>query len=212
MPDGDEVHEKLACRYQKAYKMLCEGQAGSDIVAEVVQAVFKDVKQGGDKILEMLQKVAHQVEDILSKKKQGEEVDWRRETARLSLLDRHLDANSRLKALALEACKEVLQAVKYGEQPTNCMKTLLTQYLNTIATANFVERVPLTATPYNKVSQAFVREQLAMVRQPIEERSAQYAEAIYKSGTVHLARQPRRKNAKIVYTTDMDIPTTAIGA
>lgn len=212
MPDGDKVHEKLGWRYQKSYKMLCEGQAGSDVAAELAQAVSKDVKQGGDDILNMLLKMGAQLEDILRRRKRFEEVDWRKEAAYIIALDRYLDVDSRLKALAVEACQEGLHALRYGAQPSNCAIELLTGYLDNICDANFMERVSLTPNPDNTVSHVFVREQLEQLRPLVKERLIHYAQAIYKNGTVHLARRPQRKNAKTTYTIDTDVPITAIGA
>ena len=75
-----------------------------------------------------------------------------------------------------------------------------------------MERVSLTPSPDNTDSHVFVREQLEQLRPLVKERLMHYAQAIYKNGTVYLARQPQRKNAKTTYTIDTDVPITAIGA
>ncbi len=212
MPDGDKVHKKLGWRYQKSYKMLCEGQAGGDVANELAQAVYKDVKQGGDAIFTMLLEVGTQLEEILSRRQRLEDIDWRKEATSITTLDRYLDANSRLKVLAVEACLEELHALRQGAQPSNCAITLLTGYLDNICDANFMERVSLTPNPDSRVSHMFVRERLEQLRPLVKERLMDYAQAIYKAGTVHLVRQPSQKNTRTTYTIDTEVPITAMGA
>ena len=56
MPDGDKVHVKLAHRYQKVYKQLCEGQYDdAELAHEVLGSLKRDLQGYGDEPLQLTQ-------------------------------------------------------------------------------------------------------------------------------------------------------------
>ena len=190
MPDGDKVHDELAWKYQKVYMKMCEGQFSlEEIAKDAAQAVQKDIELGGDSILWMIQTAAAQLDDILLRKWSGT-IDWRQEIVQLNALERSTRAPSRLKRLAYDASRELLESVRQGNQPSNCYTTLLSAYQDQIYTANFEERVPLKQRHYNGVSQEFVGEQLEQIRPFVQSSLLPYAESMNKNGTVNLPRKP----------------------
>ncbi len=210
MPDGDKVHEGLEWKFQKVYKQVCEGHSSlAEIAKEAAQAVQKDVESGGDVILHMVQTAAAQFDDILNRK-WAEAINWRQEIARLDALERSTYAHSRLKRLAYNACREILESLRHGIHPPNCYITLLSAYQDHVYEANFEERVPLKRNHYNGVSQEFVGEQLEQMRPLVQSNLLPYAESIYRNGTVKLPRKPSgprgSKEAKPHYDIDTDIP------
>lgn len=209
MPDGDKVHEGLAWKFQKVYKQVCEGHSSlSEIAKEAAQAVQKDVELGGDVILHMIQAVAVQFDDIL-RRKWAEAIDWRQEIARLNALERSTFAHSRMKWLAYDACREILESLRHGIHPSNCYITLLSTYQYHAYEANFEERVPLKHNHYDGVSQEFIGEQLEQMRPLVQSSLLPYAESMYRNGTVKLSRKPSgprgSKEAKLHYDIDTDI-------
>ncbi len=206
MPDGDIVHEHLERRYHTSYKQLCEGKlTGEELANGVVEAVWKDMKQGKDTLIAMLKGVAIQLQGILDRKF-FEDIDWQQEGALIDAKT-HVYANKPLRDLAVKACKEEFWAIRNGVRPTNCFIELLTGYMTNVYDAKFVERVPLAPTHHNDASEAFVGEQLEMMRPFVKARLQEYVKAIYEKETVYLPRQPRRKHVKVNYSVDSDIPT-----
>ena len=208
MPDGDILHDKLAGKYQGVYKKLCEGHFSlEEIAQDAAEAVQKDIKRGGDRILQMIQTAAAQIDDILLRK-WGETINWRQEIARLDALERSTYyAPSDLKKLAYDACREVLEIVRQGGQPSDCYGALLSAYQNQVYTANLEERVPLKQTHYNGVSQEFVGEQLEQLRPLVQSSLQPYARSIQKNGTVHLSRKPASPRGTKKQTSHFDINT-----
>jgi hypothetical protein len=208
MPDGDKVHKGLSWKYQKVYKQICDGQFRSDKLAdEVVSAVGKDIQCGGDELIQLLQKVAEQCQQILDKR-MFEQIDWQKEFARVDKLAQPICASRRLKALAVEACKETLQDLRNGGKPSKCYIELLTKYLCNIYEAQFAERVPLSPSHYQNVSRGFVAERLEAMWPFVKGQLLKYAEQIYRHGSVRIAGQPRRSaRRKPNYDIDTDIST-----
>lgn len=209
MPDGDKVHEGLAGQDQKVYMKLCEGHCSpEELVEDEMKSVQKKIEIGGDSILQMIQKVAVQLDNIFLLRWCGT-IDWRQEITRIDALERSTRAHAYYKKLAYDACREVLESVRQGNQPSNSCTALLTAYYNQIYTAGFEERVPFKKSHYNGVSQEFVAEQLEQMRPFAEARFQSYAESVDRNGTVHLPREPagpRRTNeSKPRYDVGTDI-------
>jgi hypothetical protein len=206
MPDGDRVHKGLGWRYQEAYKQVCDGQFGGDTLAdEVVSAVGKDIQYAGDPIIQFLQKVGEQSQQILDRR-MFEDIDWQKELAQVDRLAQPIYASKRFKALAVEACKEQLQDLRHGGNPSNCYIDLLQKYMWNAYYAQFFERVPLTPSHHQGVSEEFVGERLALMRPYVQGRLQQYAKQVYSQGTV--AQLPRRRSTmKRNYNADTDLST-----
>ena len=209
MPDGDIVHKGLAWKYQKAYKQICDGQFGGDNLAgEVVPAVWKDIQNGGDEPIWLLAEVAKQCQQILDRQRMFGQIDWQKEFAQIDELAVSIYASQRLKTLAVEACKEQLQDLYNGGNPSNCHIELLTKYMWNVYVANFAEKVPLSPSHYKDVSREFVSERLEVMRPCVKEQLLPYAEKVYHCGTVHLDRPPhRRSRTKQSYDIDTDLST-----
>lgn len=206
MPDGDKVHKGLGWKYQNAYKQVCDGQYGGEALAkEVASAVMKDIEHGGDVLLQLLQDVAAQCQQTIDRR-MFEHIDWQRELQRVDELAQPLYTDRRMKALAVEACKEQLQELRHSGSPANYQIELLHKYMWNVYVAQFAERVPLTPAHYREVSRAFVGEQLAMMRPYVQEQLLSYVEQIYRQDTVHLRRKPRhpsQENSAIDIDTDL---------
>ena len=192
MPDGDRVHEGLAWIYQKPYMQICDGQFGSEVLAnDLVLAVFKDVRKDGDKLLPFLQKTAEQCTRI-QRNWLFEAIDWQQEIHYVEELKRRMDVNRRMRNLAEEACKEQLQELRVGISSSNFYVSLLAKYMWNVCRANFWERIPLTPSQYRGISPDYIYERLEGMRPAINSRILQYAEQIVHHGTFDIPRQPPR--------------------
>lgn len=213
MPDGDIVHKGLTKKYQGIFKEICDGQSGGSTLAEkVMPAVWKDIQNGGDKLIQLLKEVAEQCQQILDRYVFGpiyqqEQIDWQKEFKHVDELAQPIHADRRFKTLAVEACKEQLENLRYRGIPSNCHIELLTKYTWNIYVAEFEARVPLSPSCYKDVSGKFVGERLEMMRPYVKEELLRYVEQIYRDGTV-LTKPPRRcPRTKPDYDIDTDLST-----
>jgi len=206
MPDGDIVHEGLGRRYQGAYKQLCDGQfGGEDLARKVMSAVYKDIQQAGDPIIQFLQKAGEQSQQILNRR-MFEEIDWQKESAQIDRLAQSIYANKRFKTLAVEACKEQIQDLRHGGNTSNCYIDLLQKYMWNTYSAQFAEKVPLTPSHHREVNGEFVDERLALMKPYVQGQLQDYAKQVYNQGTV--AQLPhRRSTIKRNYNADTDLST-----
>lgn len=211
MPDGDKVHEGLAWKYQKAYKQICDGQfGGRELASEVVAAVWKDVQKVGDKLIPLFQQVAEQCKHIQDRRL-FEEIDWQKESGNIEELSQPIYASQRAKSLAVEACKEQVQELRYGATASNYLIEILTKYVWNVYKANFAERVPLAPSHHQGVNVEFIYERLEVMEPYVRERLRQFAEQIYRCDTFYLPRQPRqRSGAKPNYNIDTDVSTIGV--
>lgn len=208
MPDGDRVHKGLGWKYQKTYKQVCDGQfGGKELAEEVVPAVWKDIQDGGDVPIQLLREVAAQCQQILDRRV-FEQIDWQQEFMHVDDLAQPMYANRRLKTLAVEACKEQLQDLRNGGNPSDCHIELLTKYMWNVYVAQFSEKVPLSPSHYKGVSREFVSERLEVMKPYVKEQLLPYAERVYHQNTVHLTWRPRQHSkGKSNYDIDTDIST-----
>ena len=192
MPDGDRVHEGLALIYQKPYMQICDGQYGSDVLAnDLVLAVYKNVRKDGDKLLPVIQQTAEQCVRIQSIQL-FEAIDWQQEIDHVEERKRSMYVDRRMRNLAEDACKEQLQELRIGISSSNFCVSLLAKYMWNVCRANFWERIPLTPSQYQGVSSEYIYERLEEMRPAIHSRILQYAEQIQRHGTFHIPRQPPR--------------------
>ena len=208
MPDGDRVHKGLGWKYQKTYKQICDGQfGGKDLAEEVVPAVWKDIQSAGDLPIQLLREVAAQCQQIIDRR-MIEQIDWQKEFKLIDDRVQPMYTDRRLKTLAVEACKELLEDLRNGGNPSHCHIELLTKYMWNVYVAQFSERVPLLPVHYKGVSREFVDERLEVMRPYVKEQLLPYAESVYRQNTVHLARRPhQRSNERPNYNIDTDIST-----
>jgi hypothetical protein len=192
MPDGDRVHEGLAWIYQKPYMQICDGQFGSEVLAnDLVLALWKDVRKNGDKLLPFIQQTAEQCSRIQSNRL-FEAIDWQQEIDRVEELKRRMYVDRRMRNLAEDACKEQLRELRLGISSSKFYVNLLAKYMWNVCHANFWERIPLTPSQYQGVSPEYIYERLEEMRPFIHSRILQYAEQIEHHGTFHIPRQPPR--------------------
>jgi len=192
MPDGDRVHDGLARIYQKSYMQICDGQFGSEVLAnELVLAVWKDVQKDGDGLLPFFQQTAEQCEEIQSNRL-FEDIDWQQEIDRVEERKRRMYLDRRLRNLAEEACKEQLRELRTGISSSNFYVDILVKFMWNVCRANFWERIPLTASPYQGASPEYVYERLEEMRPSINARILQYVDQIERHATFRIPRQPPR--------------------
>lgn len=211
MPDGDKVHEGLAWKYQKFYKQICDGQfGGSELARDLVPAVWKDIQNDGDRLLLFMQKAGEQCYWIQDRRKFGNEIDWGKEFTHIDELVQPVYAKQRSKSLAANACKEEIQALRNGVDPSNCYIEILAKYMWNVYVDKFAAPSSSwnNSTYYKDVRVEFIHERLAEIRPYVEEQLLQLAEQVYRHGTVYLPRQPRRRSrTKPDYTIDTDLST-----
>jgi hypothetical protein len=169
MPDGDKVHENLAPRYQKSYKLLCEGQSSDAALAhEVLRPLKRDLQAYGDEPCKLLQQVATVLSQIPDEPLLQQCVDWGEKS---QLIDRwacQISGHRTAMELAVQACKQQLQELRSSVCPHDLTKELYKKYVSAVYKANFEDRVPL-AQHYNGTSQDTVDARLQGMRVHIEQ-------------------------------------------
>lgn len=212
MPDGDLVHAKLTWNYQNIYKQLCSGQyGGEELATDAASAVWKDIqKDKHDRLIGLLQQVSEQAQAIRDRN-WFETINWQQENARIDALAQPLIVDRRLKHLAVEACKELLLDLRYGNKPSDCHIDVLTKYAWNVYVAQFEERVPQTADHHRQVSREFVQGKLDAMRPHVLDKLQPYIQKTHLEGTFQRQRSPHRRSGNLRgYDVDTDLST--IGA
>lgn len=133
MPDGDKVHVNLAHRYQKVYKQICEGQYDdAELAYEVLGALKRDLQRYGDEPLQLVQQVTTELNQIPDEPLLKQLVDWGEASQKI---DRFAQQNSgplMAKELAVKACQQQLQELRYNGCPQNLTEEVSRKYVSAV--------------------------------------------------------------------------------
>lgn len=170
MPDGDRVHPELTGRFQKPYKMLCEGQSDSKILAEaILKPLKKNLQMYGNEPVSFIKRAAEYISDLKANAECGTSINWGQAQKDLETLMRKTPGNKKGLNLAWQAARQELQAVRHGESSTNIELGIADKYVNKIYKSDFEKRIPLVPLHYNGVSPAVVDNRLTAVRPDMEQ-------------------------------------------
>jgi len=194
MPDGDIVHVRLAPRYQKPYKQICEGRFGD---AELAHAVLRPLKQDlqdyRDKPLKLIQQVATELHQIPDEPLLKRSVDWSEKSQIIDRCAQQIGGHRIAMELAVKACQQQLQELRYSSGPYDSTEemslSISRKYVAAVYEANFKGRVPL-AQHYNGVDQVTVDARLQGMRVHVEQGIDNFAAQMIRNGSVTSLRCP----------------------
>jgi len=201
MPDGDKVHTHLASPYQKPYKQLCEGlYSGAELAQEVLRPLKRDLQDYGDEFLKLIQQVATDLCQIPDEPLLKQLVDWGEQSQIIDRCAQQIDGQRTSMELAVQACQQRLQELRYNSCPYNSAEemrlSILGKYVSAVYEANFEGRVPL-AQHYNGVDQMTVDARLQSMRVHVEQGIQNFAVQIMRHGSVIALRSPRMARSPI---------------
>lgn len=201
MPDKDIVHPKLSYRYQRPYKMICEGETDKDYLSYIVAgAIKKDIKDFGEAPIQFLQYVELEVNDPLACGLFNTATDWSTKFDRIEQQACQMKGDQRGIDIARNVAKRALVMFQCYSQPSN-YKQLVDSYLNGIFEANFVERTPLPVHHKN-TSHLTVSNGISAVRDGVQKHINSFSSQIIKNKS--LEKIIRCRNSKIKLST-MDL-------
>ena len=195
MADGDKVHVKLARRYQKLYKQICEGlYSDAELAHEVLQPLKQDLRDYGDESLRLIQQVATELSQIPAEPLLKQSVYWGQKSQRIDRCAQQIDSRPRARELAVQACKQQLQELRSNGCPHDLTKDDLTKkmykkYISAVYEANFEERVPL-AQHYNGIDQVTIDVRLKGMRIHVDQGIESFAAQMMRNGSVTPLRRP----------------------
>ena len=155
MPDGDRVHGKLAGRYQKVYKQLCEGHFSEDHIAhEVLLPVKEELQRQGDAVIGLIDRAAARCEQIVIELAVGNQIDWDKEALMIEKQSQRMYAKQTARDLVAGACKEQLQDIRrHGAHNLNFPVEIMRKYMWKLYEAKFQAIVPLKKRHHTHIPQ-----------------------------------------------------------
>lgn len=198
MPDGDKVHGKLRLRYQKPYKMVCEGVAtDSQCARSVLGALKKSLQYQTNHPIRMAQAMAECIQQTVEGISSSL-IPWSKVGMDFEELARTTDGSPYAKELVLRAGRVVLHAYRNGiEKDVKDVSTLIIkQYMRHIYESEFKERIPLTSKHYAGVDEDTLIKKVAAMDSDISNAISKWATKVAITGRVEdiqLPRQPKQK-------------------
>jgi hypothetical protein len=108
MPAGDIVHVRLAPRYQKPYKQICEGRFGdAELAHSVLRPLMRDLKDYGDEPLKLIHQIATVLNQIPDEPLLKQLVDWSEKSQIIDRYAQQIDGRRTAMELAVKACQLV---------------------------------------------------------------------------------------------------------
>jgi hypothetical protein len=209
MPDGDRIHLKLASRYQKIYKQVCEDHfSEQEIAHNLLLPLKEEIRQHGTEVIELIKKCSDWFEQIVIRQEIGDKINWDRENLIIEKLFQRFHAKNTAKELALAACKEQLQDVRHGISTVNLSVEIMRKYMWNLCIAKFASRVPLKKHHHNGADSEVVNARLEGMKQHIWEGLLDFAKQAIHHGNFDFLRRPPLRRQK--FTCDnLDIDLTA---
>ncbi len=195
MPDGDIYHPGVVRRFQKPYRMICEGRSDPRVTERVVlSAVKSEIQHHGDGALRHVRKLASAVEGAFLEA--GFDVT-RGCVLASSKVDRLRYAGGlppRLADLIADASKSYLHAVRYGRMKDagSAEELILRQVYRRYYRTAFEGPVETKSDHYGDADPAAVSDRLATLRPAVEETLSKWAHKALDDGTVMRLKLPRR--------------------
>lgn len=109
MPDGDVVHARLAGRYQKPYRVLCEGAYDhNDCAWIVMNAIKKDIQAKGSGPILLAKRMRECLDRVTEATGEDQVVDWLSLSLEVDRCTRNAEGPPRTRGLVRRAAKGVL--------------------------------------------------------------------------------------------------------
>lgn len=201
MPDGDRYHPGVGRRFQKPYRMLCEGRLAADAVERaLLSAVRSEIKRHGAPLLRQVRAIGGVVEGALLEA--GFDVTRGCSAASLEV-DRLRYASGlppRYADLIADAAKSYVHEVRYGRTEIGNSPTelILARVFDRCFRAEFEAPVLGTADHYGDADPHEVREQLSELRPRLARAFRTWSErAVARDTLSHLRLPPKPNQPKV---------------
>lgn len=201
MPDGDIVHDRLAWRYQKPYKWLCEGTASiSECSWAVMKALKEEIKQKGDLPVALAQLLGEKLSHILSCHLDNSSIDWAAINMEFDRLLQPIPTSHYHKELVLNAGKSLVNNLRYRRIETieNFSENILQYYFVKVYESVFKGRIPLRSEHYAGVDEMTLKKRVQEIEPDILAVANTWAKKANTDGTVAKLRLPPRRQVKKV--------------
>jgi hypothetical protein len=195
MPDGDRYHTGVGRRFQKPYRMLCEGRLATDALERaLLTAVKGEIKRHDAPLLRHVAAIGSVVESALLEA--GFDVTHGCSVASLEV-DRLRYASAlapRYADLTVDAAKSYLHEVRYGRTGIGSSPTelILTRVFDRCYRTEFEAPVLSTVDHYGDADPREVRQQLAELRPRLAHVFRNWAERAIERDSLTQLRLPRR--------------------
>lgn len=189
MPDGDRVHPELTGRFQKPYKMLCEGYFDNEIIAEaILKPCKKNLQIYGNEPIAFIKRAAEYISNLNTKAKVGVNINWGQAQKDLETFMRQTPGNKRGLNLAWQAAKQELHTVRHGLSSINTEVAITEKYTQQAYKSDFENRIPLVPRHYNDVSPAVLADKITAVRPDVEKGLRRFASQLVEKGDINKLR------------------------
>ena len=198
MPDGDRVHSGLRSRYQKPYKILCEGAASSkECARSLLESLRKDLQDYGKLPLLLAGDIADRFSQIIGPLEISNQVEWARISSDLEEMAQKVGGPLNAKELMIRAGKSVLNDIRYGrEVETNNMQaTIYERFIHEVFESEFKERIPLPLSleHHAGVSHGVLESRVEAMEPYVDSGIQQFARAAIQNQSLEKLPLPRRQ-------------------
>lgn len=198
MPDGDRVHSGLRSRYQKPYKILCEGAASSkECASSLLESLRKDLQDYGKLPLLLARDIADRFSQIIGPLEISNQVEWARISSDLEEMAQKVGGPLNAKELMIRAGKSVLNDIRYGrEVETNNMQaTIYERFIHEVFESEFKERIPLPLSleHHAGVSHGVLESRVEAMEPYVDSGIQQFARAAIQNQSLERLPLPRRQ-------------------
>ena len=198
MPDGDNVREKLARRYHRAYKKICEGKSDDEtLVREVENPTIEQIKEYGDEAIGLLAEVVQICKDVRADIPLfRSQVNWLELKDKIEKAAQETCMDKRAKHLVLRACNEQVDKLRQGDNVNNIHIQMLQSYFEKIYRADFDAYIKSGLDHMYNAETSVVNETLVRIAPGVKEQCLSLAEKVHRDGTVMTLRQQKRHRGK----------------
>lgn len=197
MPDGDIVHPLLSPRFRQLYLQVCEGELPEDdLVRKALVCLKKEIEFFGDGPLHLIAQQEALFEDLFSRLKLGEEINWADERRVLKQQQQYVSGHQRALGLVIRAGEEQLGELEkhsnYYVTAPDYQRALTRQYVINVYDAQFAEPAATPLRPYpHQAEPEHVHQRLMDIRPDVIGGLESYVDQIVQHGTVQGLRRPQ---------------------
>ena len=201
MPDGDRFHTGIARRFQKPYKVICEGRTPTDVTEVILlRAVKMEIQKHGDAVVEHVIQIAGLMDRVLAES--GFDVAGGCIAASAAVDNRRYDRRlpPRLSDLVCDAAKGYLHDIRYGRESAAVVEgvRLLERVFHRLYRCEFEEPVVSKSEHFGGVDSRLVADRLMELRPTVDAAFGAWAEKAAATGSLASLRLPRRTSAVAV--------------
>jgi hypothetical protein len=196
MPDGDWVHSGLRSRYQKPYKILCEGAASSkECARSLLESLRKDLRDYAKLPLLLARDIADRFSQIIGPLEISNQVEWARISSDIEEMAQKVGGPLNAKELMIRAGKSVLNDIRYGrEVETNNMQAkIYERFIHEVFESEFKGRIPLSLEHHAGVSHGVLESRVEAMEPYVDSGIQLFARAAIQNQSLERLPLPRRQ-------------------